>query len=217
VGVVENIHDEGADKPAPTIVFWPMAMSDFWDSSTFVNRNSAIVFRSTRAGSESLLKETRNAIWSINSNLPLSSVRTLEDIYRESMARTSFSLVMLGMAGGMALFLGIVGIYGVMSYSVSQRTREIGIRIALGAHHGNVKRQFVRQGVLLATIGAVFGLVGATILTRLMASLLFAVKPVDPITYLIVAIGLIGAAATATYVPARRATAVNPVEALRSE
>jgi predicted permease len=217
VGVVENIHDEGADKPAPAIVFWPMAMSDFWDSSIFVNRNSAIVFRSARAGSESLLKETRNAVWSVNANLPLSSINTLEDIYHASMARTSFSLVMLGIAGSMALFLGIVGIYGVMSYSVSQRTREIGIRMALGAHHGKLKGEFVRQGVVLAGIGAVFGLAGAAALTRLMASLLFAVKPVDPVTYVIVAAGLIAAAATATYVPARRATTVNPVEALRSE
>jgi ABC-type antimicrobial peptide transport system permease subunit len=182
-----------------------------------VNRNSAIVFRSARAGSERLLKETRNAVWSVNSNLPLSSVSTLEDIYHASMARTSFSLVMLGIAGSMALFLGIVGIYGVMSYSVSQRTREIGIRMALGAHHGKLKGQFVRQGVLLAGIGAAFGLTGAAALTRLMASLLFAVKPVDPLTYVIVAAGLIAAAATATYVPARRATTVNPVEALRSE
>jgi ABC-type antimicrobial peptide transport system permease subunit len=124
---------------------------------------------------------------------------------------------MLGIAGGMALFLGIVGIYGVMSYSVSQRTREIGIRMALGAHHGKLKGQFVRQGVLLAGIGAVFGLAGAAALTRLMASLLFSVKPVDPMTYVIVAAGLIAAAATAAYVPARRATTVNPVEALRSE
>ena len=97
------------------------------------------------------------------------------------------SLVMLGIAGGMALFLGIVGIYGVMSYSVSQRTREIGIRMALGAHHGKLKGQFVRQGVLLAGIGAVFGLAGAAALTRSMASLLFSVKPVDPMTYVIVA------------------------------
>jgi ABC-type antimicrobial peptide transport system permease subunit len=133
------------------------------------------------------------------------------------MARTSFTLVMLAVAGGMALLLGVVGIYGVISYSVSQRTREIGIRMALGARQRELTGMFVRHGLLLAMIGLAFGLVGAVAVTRLMSSLLFEIKPVDPVTYGAVAIGLAGAAAMASYLPSRRAAAVEPVEALRAE
>jgi len=125
--------------------------------------------------------------------------------------------VMLAVAGGMALLLGVVGIYGVISYSVSQRTREIGIRMALGARQRELTGMFVRHGLVLAMIGLAFGLVGAVAITRLMSSLLFEIKPVDPVTYGAVAIGLAGAAALASYVPSRRAAAVEPVEALRVE
>src|SRR5262245_9765473 len=124
---------------------------------------------------------------------------------------------MFSIAGAMALLLGLIGIYGVMSYSVSQRTREIGIRMALGAEHHTVKSQFVRDGLLLAIIGAGFGLAASAALTRFLSSLLFQVNPIDPITYIAVTATLIVAAVTASYLPARRATAVNPVEALRAE
>jgi len=217
VGVVQDVHDDGSDQEAPAIVYWPAMMSDFWEYSTFVNRTTTIVIRTSRAGSGSLINEIRNAVWAVNSNLPLASVRTLSDIYDASMARTSFALVMFSIAGAMSLLLGLIGIYGVMSYSVSQRTREIGIRIALGAEHHKVKSRFVRDGLLLTTIGAAFGLVAATALTRFLSSLLFRVNPVDPITYIVVTAVLILAAVTASYLPARRATAVNPVEALRAE
>jgi ABC-type antimicrobial peptide transport system permease subunit len=139
----------------------------------------------------------------------------MEEIYRASMARSSFALVMLAIAGGMALLLGIVGIYGVISYAVSRRTRELGIRIALGAPQRAVQAMVVRQGVVLASIGVGLGLAAAAALTRLMASLLFDTSPVDPVTYVAVSIGLIGAAAAASYLPARRASSVNPTEALR--
>jgi ABC-type antimicrobial peptide transport system permease subunit len=211
------MHDDGSDHEAPAIVYWPAMMTDFWEYSTFVNRTTTIVIRTSRAGSESLLNEVRTAIWVLNSNLPLASVRTLSDIYGASMARTSFALVMFSIAAVMALLLGLIGIYGVMSYSVSQRTREIGIRIALGAEHHKVKSQFLRDGLILAIIGAGFGLGAAAALTRLLSSLLFQVNPVDPMTYIAVTAVLILAAVAATYFPARRATAVNPVEALRAE
>jgi putative ABC transport system permease protein len=144
-------------------------------------------------------------------------VRTLEEIYKRSMARTSFTLVMLAMAGAMALLLGIVGIYGVISYSVSQRTREIGIRMALGAREHELTGMFVRQGLVLTGVGLAFGLAAAAALTRLMTSLLFEVSAADPATYACVSAGLAGAAALASYLPSRRATAVDPVEALRAE
>ena len=141
----------------------------------------------------------------------------MEQVYRESMARSSFTLVMLAVAGGMALLLGIVGIYGVISYSVSQRTREMGIRIALGAPQTALKGMVVRHGVLLAAIGVAIGLGSAAALTRILASLLFEISPVDPLTYAAVSAVLLAAAAAASYVPAHRASHVNPMEALRAE
>jgi len=153
----------------------------------------------------------------MNPDVPLANIQTLEEIYRGSMARSSFTLVMLAIAGGMALLLGIVGIYGVISYSVSQRTREMGIRIALGAEQGWLTAMVVRHGVLLAAIGVAAGLVATVALSRIMSSMLFDVRPVDPLTYVVVSAGLLLSAAGASYLPAHRASAINPVEALRAE
>ena len=139
----------------------------------------------------------------------------MQSVYDQSLARTSFTLVMLAIAGGMALLLGIAGIYGVIAYSVSQRTREIGIRLALGAQHAEVTRMFVRHGALLAALGIGLGLTGALLLTRLMTRILFDVSPLDPLTYVAVSAGLAFAAILASYIPALRATAVDPVKALR--
>ena len=133
------------------------------------------------------------------------------------MARSSFTLVMLAIAGGMALLLGVVGIYGVISYSVSQRKREMGIRIALGAEQSALTAMVVRHGILLTAIGVAIGLVAATLVTRIMSSMLFEIRPVDPLTYGVVSVGLLAAAAAASYIPAHRASVVNPVEALRTE
>jgi putative ABC transport system permease protein len=217
VGVVADVRYDGADQKAPTTVYWPPMMNKFWGDATFVERGESFAVRSSRAGSESFLKEIRQAVWSINPDLPVASIRTMEEVYRGSMARSSFTLVMLAIAGGMALLLGIIGIYGVVSYSVSQRTREIGIRIALGAQQTTLQAMVVRHGVLLAAIGVALGLAAAAGLTRIMASFLFEVRPVDPITYCAVSASLLAAAAVASYVPAYRASAVNPVEALRAE
>ncbi|HEX7361599.1 MAG TPA: FtsX-like permease family protein [Bryobacteraceae bacterium] len=159
----------------------------------------------------------RNAIWGVDANLPLANVETVETLYDRSLARTSFTLIMLAIAGGMALLLGIVGIYGVMSYSVSQRTREIGIRLALGAPLSDVTRLFLRSGLLLSAIGCACGLAAALVLTRLMKSLLFSVSPSNALTYAATAAILISAAALASYLPARRAAKVDPVQALRAE
>ncbi len=217
VGVVGNVFDTGVDEKPSSAAYWPVYMSNFEGDETRVSRDIAYALRSSRAGSENFLKEIRQAVWSVNSNLPVASEQTVEYYYTRSMARTSFTLVMLGVAGGMALLLGVVGIYGVIAYSVSQRTREIGIRMALGAQRVNLTNMFVRHGLILAGIGVLCGIVAAIPLMSLMSSLLFRVKPVDPVTYVAVSAGLVLTALLASYLPSRRVAEVNPVEALRAE
>jgi predicted permease len=217
IGVAGNERDEGVDKPAPTTVYWPIYAKGFWGQKVAFRRTITFAVRSARTGSQGFLSEVRQAVWSVNPELPPANVRTLEDLYAQSMARTSFALVMLAIAGGMALLLGLIGIYGVISYSVSQRTREIGIRMALGAQQETLTGMFVRHGLRLAAIGVAFGLAAAFALTKAMSSILFGVTAADPITYGAVAAGLALAAALASYVPSRRATAIDPSEALRAE
>ena len=217
IGVTGDVRVDGPDRKAPMIVYWPVLMSNFWGDPTFAQRGVVFVVRSDRAGSESFLKEAREAVWSVNREVPLARIRTMEDIYRGSMARSSFTLVMLAIAGAMALLLGIVGIYGVISYSVLQRTREIGIRIALGAPRTTLQAMIVRHGLLVAGIGVVLGLAAAAGLTRFLVSLLFEISPVDPLTYAAVSAVLLAAAAAASYIPAHKASSINPVEALRAE
>jgi len=144
-------------------------------------------------------------------------MKTLETVYDRSLARAAFTLVLLAIAGGMALLLGLVGIYGVVAYWVSQRNREIGIRLALGAAVTEVTRLFVRYALAISGLGAACGLAVALVLTRLMKSLLFEVSLADPLTYAAASAGLILAAALASCLPARRATKVDPVAALRGE
>ena len=217
VGVVTDEREDGVNQPAPAIAYWPILMNDFEGDKSSVRRTLAYVIRSNRTGSQNFLKAVQQAVWSVNANLPLANVITLQALYEKSLARTSFTLVMLAIAGAMALLIGLVGIYGVISYSVSQRTREIGIRMALGARQAELTRMFIGQGLILAAIGVVCGLAASLALTELMSSLLFEVKPVDPLTYAAVSVGLIAAALLASYLPALRVTDVDPVEALRAE
>ena len=220
VGVFSDTRDDGVNQKSPGVAYWPLLMLDFApvsDARTFVQRSAAYMIRTSRAGSSGLVSELSQAVWSINPNLPLASVRTLQEIYDGSLARTSFTLVMLGIAGGMALLLGVAGIYGVIAYSVAQRTREIGIRIALGAQAQRVRRMFIAHGLTLAGVGVAIGLAAALAIMRLMSSLLFEIGPADPLTYATVLLTIVAAACLASYVPAQRATAVDPIEALRSE
>ena len=217
VGVVADLRDNGIDQKPPSIVYWPMLLTNFEGNPSVVKRNVTFVIRTPRAGSAGLLGEIRQAIWAENSNLPLANVQTLQTLYDKSLARTSFTMTLLAIAAAMALLLGVIGIYGVISYSVSQRSREIGIRLALGAPVPSVTGMFVRDGLVLSAIGAASGLTAAWALTRLMQSLLYEVSPGDPLTYVSVSFGLIVAAALASYLPARKASKVDPMIALRAE
>jgi predicted permease len=217
VGVAGDVHDDGVSLPAPATVYWPLMQDRFEGQKESVQRGIAFEIRSPRAGSQVFLNEVQRAVWSIDPDVPLANATTVGELYTKSMARTSFTLVMLSIAGAMALLLGVVGIYGVISYSVSQRTREIGIRMALGAQRPTLTAMFVRQGLQLTGIGVACGLVVAFISMRLMSSILFNVSPVDPITYIIITVGVVATAYVACYLPSRRAATVDPVHALRAE
>jgi predicted permease len=219
IGVVEDVRITGANEKAPAVVYWPSYFSVLWlpQDVRVAIRDPVFVLRSSRAGTQALAEDMRRAIWSVNSSAAIADVLTMEQIAGRSMARTSFVLVMLAIAGGMALLLGIIGIYGVIAYAVAQRRREVGIRLALGAEPAAVMGMFVRQGVILSAIGCGMGLAGAMGLARLMKALLFGVTPLDPMTYAVMPVGLLVAAALACYFPARRAAAVDPAETLRAE
>jgi predicted permease len=217
VGVVGDVHEDGVNKEASSIAYWPLLTKSFDGSKLDVRRDVSVVIRSPRAGAESLMKEVRPAVWSVDASLPLANVYTLDHYTKRSIARTAFTLVMLGLAGGMALLLGTVGLYGVIAYSVSRRTREIGIRMALGAQEKALTGMFIRQGLWLTLAGVTAGLVAAGAGMRLLSSVLFQVRPIDPLTYAAVFIGLVSTAALASYLPSRRAATVDPVEAMRSE
>ncbi len=219
VGVVEDVRVHGADQEAPSIIYWPAMFYDRFSSAHEVDglRTVTYILHTSRAGTQSLLRQMQRTVWSVSNNLPLASVGTMQQLYTRSMARTSFTLVMLAIAGSMALALSLIGIYGVISYSVSQRTREIGIRLALGAQKGLMRWMFVRSALVLTAVGAGIGLCAAAALVRLMKALLFGVSPLDPLTFAAVPIALALAAAVASFLPASRAAAVNPADALRAE
>ena len=218
IGVVQDVHEKGVQERAPETVYWPSLMSSLYGPGP-VGAVRAVTFaiRSERAGTEAFLNEVRQAVWSVNSNLPVASVRTMQEVYGKSLARTSFTLVMLGIAGAMALTLGIIGIYGVISYTVSQRQHEIGIRLALGAQGGDVLQMVLRQGAKLALVGVAIGVCAAFGLTQLMRNLLFGVTVYDPVTFAVVAVLLVLVSLLACYIPARRAMLVDPIAALRYE
>jgi putative ABC transport system permease protein len=214
VGVVENVHDDGIQKPTPPTVYWPFAIANFNGVPWHVQRNVAFAVRSPGAGSDAFQKQVRQAVAAINPTSPVVRAGTLQEVYLRSMAQTSFALVMLGIAGSMALVLGVIGVYAVISYTIEQRRREVGIRIALGAPPVAVKRMFLRRGWLLAGVGITLGLIGAASASRLISSLLFGVTPLDPATYGVTATILLVAATAATYIPAHRAASIDPMSTL---
>ena len=217
IGVAKDVYYNGVSQKAPTVVYWPIWRANFEGQKDDVRRGVSFVIRTPRAGTSALLTQLQQAVWSINGDLPLADTGTAGELYTKSMARTSFTLIMLCVAGSMALLLGIVGIYGVISYAVSQRTREIGIRMALGAQREALTGLFVRQGLMLTAIGVVLGIGAAFATMRLLSSILFKVSPMDPWTYALAALIIFAISWIACYLPSRRAAQVNPVNALRAE
>jgi predicted permease len=228
IGVVEDMRVHGVDQDAPPTVYWPAMFYDRFDAKPQLGglRFVTFVMHTSRAGTESFLSQMQQAVWSVNSNLalapatsnlPMGSVGTMQQLYSRSMARTSFTLVMLAIAGAMAMALSLIGVYGVLSYAVSQRTREIGIRLALGAQKNLMRWMFVRSALVLTAVGASIGLGAAAVVVRLMRTLLFGVSPLDPLTFACVPLALALAATVASFLPASRAAAVNPADALRAE
>ncbi len=217
VGIVGDVHDDGVSQAPTETIFWPMLVEDIWEKGIDVQRSMAYAIRTERPNPESILPEVRQAIWSVNPNLPLANVKILRELLDRSMARTSFTLVLLGIAAAVAMILGAVGIYGVISYAVSQRTREIGVRMALGAGYGDVSRMVLQQGAMVAIFGVAGGIAAAIGLTRVMSSLLYGVSAADPFTFVLAAIGVSAVSLLASYIPARRAAGINPVEALHWE
>ena len=182
-----------------------------------MSRDVYFFVRSERVGTAGFIDEIQRAIWSVNGSVPLGRVQTMGELYQRSTARTSLTLVLLSITGAMALALGLVGIYGVISYILTQRTREIGLRIALGARNAALKRMLLSQVLLVVVVGVALGLAGAALLTRLMESLLFGVGALDVTTYVTVSAILVITAALAAYLPARRVTRIDPMQALRAE
>jgi putative ABC transport system permease protein len=211
VGVVGPERDDGLNRPPTPIVYWPMS-SEVYGRPTFT-----YVVRSDRVGTPGFLRELQQAVWSVSPSLPLAGVRTLDRILADSTAQTSFAMVMLALAASVALLLGIVGIYGVIAYVASQRTREVGIRMALGAEPRDVRRLFLRYGLRLTGAGIALGVGTALAATRVVSALLFGVDPADPATYAAVSAGLASVALLATWLPARRMSRLEPVAALRQD
>jgi predicted permease len=206
VGVVKDMPQQSLTLAPPETVIFPAFAR---------NPIAGFVLRSDRAGTESLIAEVRKALRSVNGTLAPASVQTLGEMYRRATARAAMMLMVLAITGAVALLLGLVGVYGIVSFAVSQRRREIGIRLALGSAQGEVRLRFVRQALILVAIGVGLGLAVATGVTRFMTSQLFGVSPLDVPTHAIVTLGVLAAAGLASFVSAYRATALDPADVLR--
>jgi predicted permease len=217
IGVAGDMYDNGVNQDPPTAIYWGLFQDKFVTQKELVRRYVHFVIRTPRAGSASFFSDSERAVWSVNRDLPLAYKKTVGELYTKSLARTSFTLVLLSVAGAMTLLLGIVGLYGVIAYAISQHTREIGIRMALGAQRPALTRMYVREGLILTGMGVLCGISVAFATMRLMSSLLYHVSPMDPYTYVTATLSIIAIAWIATYVPSRRAATVDPVHALRAE
>jgi putative ABC transport system permease protein len=220
VGVVGDVHDESLTKPVDEMIYQPVVVvmqpTPAEPDTVFAENAFALTIRAS-GDPMAIFPAVRREIWAMDRNLPLVNVRALSDVVGDAMARTTFTLIMIGTAAGVALLLGAIGIYGVISYMVSLRTREIGVRMALGAQRQQVRGMVVRQGLVLALIGVGIGLAGALALSRLISSLLYGIAPHDPLTLGAVTGALLGVAALASWLPAMRAARIDPIEALRSD
>ncbi|MBT8488230.1 MAG: ABC transporter permease [Gemmatimonadetes bacterium] len=214
VGVVPDAHYLSLEEVPEEMIYWPATLGTADEPQP--TRSMDVVVR-TSGDPLDFLPVLRREAQSLNSRIPVSNPRALTDIVSAATSRTSFTMSLLGTASGIALLLGLVGIYGVISYIVSQRTREIGVRMALGASAGSVRNMVVRQGLLLAVGGVVLGLVASGALSSVVSSLLYGVSATDPLTYASVSVLLVAISVVACWIPAARAAGVDPSRALRSE
>jgi putative ABC transport system permease protein len=208
IGVVGDIKETSLDAEPQPMIYWPHPRVPY---------SFMVVVARTASDPTSLARAMQDEIRAIDSEQPVSAMRTMEQVLAESIWKPRFHTTLLGIFAGVALILAAVGIYGVMSYSVTQRTHELGIRMALGARPRDVIRLVVGQGLLLAFIGIAIGLGAAIVITRVMKSFLFEVSATDPVTFAVISLLLMATALLANYIPARRATKVDPMIALRYE
>lgn len=218
IGVVADVRTDGLDRDVVPTAYWPMLMSSLWEGDELqAPRSMGYVLRLRTAPTAAFMEAVRGAVWAVNPNLPLADVQMMDEVVEASMARTSFALVMLGIAAAVALLLGAVGLYGVVSYAVAQRTREFGVRMALGAQRTDVGSLVLGHAGILIGIGVTLGLGASLALTRMMSAMLFGVAPSDPLTLAAVSLTLAAVALLASAVPVLRATRVDPLDALRAE
>jgi putative ABC transport system permease protein len=211
VGVAGDVKHSGLNQPVDPAVYEPFRQNDeAW------RRWMTLVIR-TRVPVGALVEDVKKQVWSLDSQIPVSSIQSMDDLLAVSVAQQRFNMLLLGIFAALAVALAGVGIYGMIAYRVNQRTREIGVYIALGAQHRDVLRLVIKDGVKLALLGIMLGLAGAIALTRVMVGLLFEVKPTDPATLLGVAALLAAVALLACFIPARRALNIHPMTALRCE
>ncbi|MFG1691231.1 ABC transporter permease [Gemmatimonadota bacterium] len=214
VGVVGSVRDQGLREEATEIVYYPMVQPGGDNEERW---SGAMTYAIKARNPENLAAAVRAQVWEMDADLPIAQMRTMEELVSNSLVRLSFTMLALGVAAFMALILGAVGLFGVLSYVVSQRTQEIGVRMALGAETTQVQKMVVVQGIRISVIGLAVGLVGAGALTRLLQGLLFGTAPLDPLTFVAMSVLLLGVGLLASYLPARKAAAVNPVESMRIE
>jgi putative ABC transport system permease protein len=212
VGVIADTKNNGLENPAGTEVFFPCPQTGQYG----VSQQMYIAIR-TAESQGAIASSVRGMLSEMDPSLPLTKIQTMQDVFSVAQSRPRFLALLLAMFAGVALTLAAVGIYGVISYSVAQRTKEFGLRLALGAQRGDVLRSVLGRSALLTLAGIGIGLIGALALTRFLATLLFGVSTTDPVTFLVVSVVLGGVALLASYIPARRATKVDPMVALRNE
>jgi putative ABC transport system permease protein len=204
---VGDVRHRGLGEDAPPQLYTPYAQGGFGGLTA--------VLRGTDAGQ--LVGALRREVRAVDADQPVARVRTMEEVIAEGIARPRFITALLGAFAAVALALAVIGIYGVVAYSVAQRTQEFGIRMALGADAGRVLREVVGQATRITAVGVAIGVVAALLLSRALATLLFEVRATDPVTYVSIAAVLLAATVVASWIPARRATRVTPLSALRPD
>jgi predicted permease len=214
-GIIGDLRQSGPDQPVEPAIYMPLRQMEP-DVTSVLGRSMRLVVR-TRTEPPALIGSLRKEIAALDPELPLFEVRAMNDVIRAAVAPRRFSMLLVGLFAGLALILACVGIYGVMAFTVRQRTQEIGIRMALGAGRGEVLRMTLWQGMRLVVMGMVIGTVSALVLTRVMTTLLYQTKPNDPVVFVIVPVTLAVVALVACWMPARRAAKIDPLLALRHE